>query len=178
MHPRSRVPVVAVVAALAILAPAAGASASDNGLRALVGKAAAAKTKVERDVAKAGLPQNGSRADYVRALKRSARIYSSVRRTADGLLRQFGAEAADSPQADAGRTLMVGGLDDVAHAADRYAAATRRATVRVRRARSVAALERAARAYDRDGRACRKIADRGFDQAGRGASTIQSAPVG
>ncbi|WP_026910754.1 hypothetical protein [Patulibacter minatonensis] len=178
MRRRSRVPAFVLVVLLGALGPVAGASASDNGLRALVGEAAAAKTRVERDVAKAGLPQSGSKAAYVRALKRSARIYAGVRRTADGLLRDFGAEAADTPQADAGRTLMVGGLDDVAHAADRYAAATRRATARVRRARSIAALERAARAYDRDGRACRKIADRGFDQAGRGASTIQSAPVG
>ncbi|MEV4419022.1 hypothetical protein AB0L40_03490 [Patulibacter sp. NPDC049589] len=160
-----------------LLGTSAPASASDDGLRALVTTTALTREKVEREIGAVRPPAKVTLRSYLSYLDRVARVHAKVGRTAAGLLRDFGAEPADTPQAGAGRELVLSGLDDLSKAADRYAAAARRAAKRLRRAHTTAAVRRAADAFERDGSAFRKLANRGIDRAGRGGAMIASAPT-
>ncbi|CAB4922291.1 unannotated protein [freshwater metagenome] len=175
MSRRSRRPLVAIVVVLAALLAAAPAGASDAGLRELVAGAGPVRERVERDLRSVGTTPMTSVAAAVRHLRRAGRIHDRVRRTVGDLRGRFVAEPADTALADAGRTQVLDGLRDLEGATGRLARADRTAASRLSRARSEAAVRRAARAYERSGRSADRLARRGYERAERGGRSIALA---
>lgn len=176
-------PLLVLIAVLAVAGPPTTASASDAGLRVLVSEQRAEEKRLEKAIEAVSPDVDGSMSTAqitrrtARALRTLATQVDRFRRSYDEYRRRFAAEGPETPQSTQGRDLVLGGLRDGSRAARDTARVTRRFAARVRRARTAEGLERLGERYARESAGAVRVGERSEKRLKRGRTLIRNAPA-